>query len=168
MYRQFINRLNYICSNSSTNFDILNNIKQLLYSYEPITINKIINNQISTNFDIKKLNIIKNNDASYYRYNLYNSHMFDVFDIKWEKNSSSKIHNHPEKGCIVYMYNNGDITEYNYINNNQNIIDFNTYKIKKGQIGYKIGDTFLHKIYTNKFSETLHIYIPGNHKIKYY
>ncbi len=168
MYRNIVNKIHKICSDSKSEQEIFCNIKNILVKYNPYLFGEIINNEINKTFDEKKLQIIRNNENSYYKYNLYNSELFDIFDIKWEKNSFSKIHNHPEKGCVVYLYNHGDLSELNFVKIANEIKYMNTKHLGFGDIGYKIGDKYLHKIYSNIYSETVHIYIPGNFKNKYY
>ena len=168
MYKSFINELIRICQ-SNSNKKILNDITNLYKMYTPICLEKIINDEISKNFEMSKLSVIKNGDTPYYKYNLFTSNNFDVFDIKWQKDSFSKIHDHPDNGCIVYMYNQGNLTESNFIKLNKGQLKFTSNKnITHGDIGYKIGDKYLHQIKCNIYSETLHIYIPGNFKMKCY
>lgn len=164
MYRNIINKIHKICFDSKSEKEIFYNIKKMLIKYKPCLFGEIINNEINKTFDEKKLQIIKNNDNSYYKYNIYNSEMFDVFDIKWEKNSISKIHNHPEKGCIVYLYNHGNLSELNFHNSCNKLEYFSTKNLEYGNIGYKIGDEYIHQICSNIYTETVHIYIPGNFK----
>lgn len=161
MYKLFIDKLVRICQEKSSQ-KILYDINNLYKMFSPFELGKAINNEILRNFDISKLNIIKNGDNSYYKYNLFNSETFDVFDIKWEKNSFSKIHDHPEKGCIVYMYNDGLLNESNFINRNNKLKFISHKNITNDNISYKISDKFLHKIHANIYSETINIYIPGN------
>lgn len=167
MYKHFIGKLESICKSNSS-YKIFRDINNLYKIYTPAALGKSINDEIVRNFDISKLNIIKNGDSSYYKYNLIKTDNFDVFDIKWEKDSFSKIHNHPEKGCVVYLYNKGILTESNYIISNDKLQFISNKYITHGDIGYKISDKYLHKIKCNSYSETVHIYIPGNFKMKYY
>lgn len=167
MYKHFIGKLARICESNSSQ-KIFHDINNLYKMFTPVALGKAINGEIVRNFDITKLNVITNGDCSYYKYNLIKTDNFDVFDIKWEKDSFSKIHDHPEKGCIVYMYNRGNLTESNFINSNNKLSFISNKNITQGDIGYKISDKYLHQIKSNTYSETIHIYIPGNFKMRYY
>jgi len=166
MYNNFLCTINRIINSKYNSTDILLQLKLLLNLYKSEEIKEMINTEINKKFDINKLNVIRNDQFGYYKYNLIKTHNFDIYDIKWEKDSFSKIHDHPDKGCIMYMYNNGNLTETNFINYEKKQHSLNN--LYSCNIAYKIGDKYLHKIYANKFTETLHIYIPGNHKTTYY
>lgn len=65
MYKSFINELIRICQ-SNSNKKILNDITNLYKMYTPICLEKIINDEISKNFEMSKLSVIKNGDTPYY------------------------------------------------------------------------------------------------------
>lgn len=167
MYKHFIGKLTRICESESSQ-KIFHDINNLYKMFTPDALGKAINDEIVRNFDITKLNVIKNENSSYYKYSLIKTDNFDIFDIKWKKDSFSKIHDHPDKGCIVYMYNQGNLTELNFINSNNELRFICNKNITQGNISYKISNKYLHQIKCNTYSETLHIYIPGNFKMKCY
>jgi hypothetical protein len=163
MFRNFVDKIISVCLIKRTEEDIYNNITKILKYYKPEKLNEIIENEIYDNYDKNRIKIINNNNYPYYKYLLYSSELFDIVNIKWEKNSMSNIHDHPDKGCIMYVMNDGKLIENVYVNNNT-IYRIGTNKLTYGKIGYRIGNKYLHKITADEFTETLHIYIPGNYK----
>lgn len=147
---------------------LYNSVTNVLRTYTSDQLNDVVNKHISDNFELNKLKIITNGNSSYYKYNIYNSKDFDIYDIKWEKNCQSKIHDHPKFGCVVYVYNHGILTEHNYIASKNGIIFDKVKQLKSSDIGHKIGNKHLHKIYCDRYAESLHIYMPGNFVTKYY
>jgi len=169
MFKKFVDSIAKICTCNKSSTIIFDEIKNILGSNETEFFNKMINDEIKQNFSRDKLTQIVRNGSIYHKYNLYNSDLFDIVDIKWEKNSMSKPHDHPALGCIVLMYNNGKIQEYNLVRNSDGKIVFTGTKyMENGDIGYKIGNKNLHLINARKYSETVHVYVPGKHVTSYY
>jgi hypothetical protein len=148
--------------------ELYSNIKETLYSINQNKLKIAIEKEIENNFDKNNLSYITNeNGINYYKYKIYNSKEFDIYDIKWEKFSSTQIHDHPDSGCFMYVYN-GSLTEYSY-SYNYKFINYDRYKhLNKYDFGFKKGKTDLHEIFANKYSESLHIYIPGQYKPTYF
>ena len=103
-------------------------------------------------------------DNVYKRKIIYSSEQFDIILIEWEINSFTKIHDHPEKGCIVKILD-GILYEENF---DRSLYLMNINTLKKNDIGYKIGNNILHRIICKKPAKSLHIYIPGNYKCNYF
>lgn len=168
MFRNFVDKIKSIIILKKTEEEIYKDITKILRYYEPEKLNEIIENEIDYNYDKNKIKVINNNNYPYYKYLLYSSELFDIVNIKWMKNSISNIHDHPSKGCIMYVINDGKLTENIYINSKDIIFRSGTNKLTYGKISYIKGNKYLHKIYANEFTETLHIYIPGNYKCNEY
>ena len=152
--RSIIDTIINICNSDYDSFYLYNKIKDIL--------NNIDNEQFLTElskYNFIKQSIIKNNDYSYVKYRLYSSNNCDIIYIKWNKNAITKIHDHPDKGCIMKVLN-GKITEECY-DKYLSLISINM--LNTNMIGYKISNKILHKIICNENTDTLHIYIPGNY-----
>ena len=89
----------------------------------------------------------------------------DIYFIVWEPNCVSKIHNHSDNGCYMFIIK-GDIKEEIY-SKKLSLININYYStFNIGYINDKIG---YHRISNNnKYSYSLHFYHPKNHKTSYY
>ena len=129
----------------------------------------------------KFVNIINLNE--YNKYFIYSSDIFDIILIKWNKNCQSKIHDHPNKGCLLKILS-GKLCEEVY-DDKLNKIESNILRSKldlapnrtsvlthvvleKSEISYRIGNKILHKIIAFEDTYSLHIYIPGRYKPNYY
>ena len=127
-----------------------------------------IKDNLFTNFDSKiieycneKTNFI---NGEYNRIKLYDysNDLFEIILIYWDSNSESKIHDHPEKGCILQLFE-GQLEEHLYDSDLKLIkittIDSNNTSYINNSIGF-------HKIKCIDKAISLHIYSPPNHKIK--
>lgn len=153
---QIIHDINniFLNDNDLDNYGLYTQLKNIL---ENIDIQKF-NSEINS-YNFKKIIEIKNSNDSYTKYILETSDKFDFVYIKWNKNSSTKIHDHPEKGCIVKILS-GKLFEELY--NNLDVIKYEkTNILTPNMISYRIGKTILHKIIAQENSESIHIYIPG-------
>lgn len=103
---------------------------------------------------------------SYYRNKVYSNDMFEIYIITWKGNKESKIHDHPENGCILHVLE-GELKEEIY---NSDLEHIKTNIAITKSTSYIEGNKILHKIInnTNQNTVTLHIYSPPNHKIKCY
>lgn len=158
---KIINEISEIVLIESDNFELYTKIKKILENIDLINFNSEIKS-----YNYKNIIEIKNSNDSYIKYILESNNNFDIVYIKWDKNSFTKIHDHPEKGCIVKILS-GLLFEECYDNNNLlNYKEINL--LTSNMISYKIGKTILHKITTLENSESLHIYIPGKYCSKNY
>jgi cysteine dioxygenase len=109
------------------------------------------------------------NSNNYQKTLICKSDKIELYVITWMPNSASRIHDHPDKGCLVKILQ-GELTETEFINNDTLIYYKNTNILKKDDIGFKIKNEILHKINNNtdKIAISLHIYSLPNFKISYY
>lgn len=170
MFYEIIENIKTICEQAYTCEEIHYNVNELFNNLDVDKFNESIEDYIDDNYDDIKTTIINENKNPYYKYILYNSELLDIVHIKWTKNSESKVHDHPKSGCIVFVLNDGKLSEHTFLNSSKlnKIMRINTDTLMYRDIGYKIGDNELHKIKADEYTETIHVYIPGNHKIKYY
>lgn len=89
----------------------------------------------------------------------------DIYFIVWKPNAISKIHNHSRNGCYLWLLK-GNIKEEIY-SKNLSLININYYStLDLSYINDKIG---YHRIINyDKYSYSLHIYHPKNHKTIYF
>ena len=89
--------------------------------------------------------IVKNNN--YHKEIIYCNDKIEIYIITWMPNASTRIHDHPNKGCLVKVLE-GELTETEFINRENlelhsytscnNIFYNNTNILKKNDIGFKI------------------------------
>ena len=170
MFDDFVENIKIICENAFSNEEIHFKVKEIFNNLNVDNFNEIIEDYIDINYYDIKQTTVNANQNPYYKYILYNSELFDIVHIKWTKNSESKIHDHPKNGCVVMVLNDGKLSEHTFLNSIKlnKIMRINTETLMYKDIGYKIADRELHKIKAEAYTETLHVYIPGNHKLKYY
>jgi hypothetical protein len=94
--------------------------------------------------------------------NEYSNDKFEIILICWSDNSETFIHDHPDKGCILYLID-GKIEEQLY---NDKIILTKTTIIKSGSISYMDNNIGYHKIKCIDKSLSLHFYSPPNYKMR--
>lgn len=95
-----------------------------------------------------------NNSINYIRHKIYCDDNKEIILIQWPKDSVTKIHDHPENGCIFKVLC-GRLKEYIY--NTDNV---SSKIIKKNDISYIDSHIGLHKIIALENSFTLHVYSP--------
>lgn len=91
---------------------------------------------------------------------------FDIYIISWKKNQQTKIHDHPNRGCLMKVLD-GKIREDVYNNSNPPVLQRTNF-LNIDDTGYREGDLFLHKITPIFDSVSLHVYSPPGYKPKYY
>jgi hypothetical protein len=136
---------------------------------------QLLYNQSSLCIDIDYSGYISFSGTSYKRNLIVSSPYVDVYLICWRGGQSSKIHDHPERGCIMYVLE-GELEEniYNLSNSNDNLNnnanDHNggmlvSYSHKRklgaGDTSYNFGSKVLHQIIANRDTVSLHIYHVG-------
>lgn len=140
----------------------------------------IITKELLTNNKLKNLNHIlekyNGNDwlekyyclhlkNTYHRETAYINDLIEIIIITWTSLVESKIHNHPQNGCLMKLMS-GSIIEEKYTADllwyNKNIININ-------DITYIEGNEYLHKIINNnEISCSLHIYSPPKFKANFF
>ena len=92
----------------------------------------------------------------------YSNDLFEIILICWDSNSESKIHDHPEKGCILQLFE-GRLEEHLY-DSDLKLIKIST--IDSNNTSYINNSIGFHKIKCIDKAISLHIYSPPNHKMK--
>ena len=94
-------------------------------------------------------NYVSINPTKYNRNLVLRNEHIEIFVITWNTNQASKIHDHPEKGCILKVLL-GEIHEKRYKkdNNKDNnkLIFTGETTFYENNIGFQIGSNELHKI----------------------
>lgn len=141
----------------------------ILLNYKPEELNEYIEEYIDEHPNIKKI-ICNVNGYKYYKYILYSASDFDMVHIKWEKMAESTIHDHPELGCIMMILNDGKLIEDRFFRSEYTslFIKCEQKRLAYGDIGYIKSNKILHRIMAKEYTETLHIYLPGNYIPKSY
>ena len=91
------------------------------------------------------------------RFSLRREYNWEIALIHWEQGCCSKIHAHPNGGCILLPLN-GNLLEEKY--ENGTLTDVNM--LLKNRVSYADGPEYYHKIInTDKFKviQSLHIYL---------
>jgi cysteine dioxygenase len=137
--------------NEYENFNNIEELYNLLYNYN--------------SFDYKDL--ITFSENTYNKLFLHTSDNFDLILICWKKGQYTQIHDHPDFCCLLKMLE-GKLLEEEYLNidNNLQINQINI--LENNMIVNKKQDKILHKIIAQEDSVSLHLYIPGFYKPKYY
>lgn len=127
----------------------------------------VMNSLINYNGNDWKDYIIKN--YNYHKNLIYKNNKLEIYIITWMPGASTRIHDHPEKGCLVKILQ-GILTETEYINDDNLILYKNTIILNKNDMGFKISNKILHKINnnTNEIAVSLHIYSLPDFKITYF
>jgi len=99
-------------------------------------------------------NIVKRGDA------------IEMLIICWLKKQQSKIHDHPENGCLMRLLD-GEFEEHIYNIDGRSLRKI--YTVKQNDIRYQEGNAGIHKIINkDNNSISLHIYSPPNYSAKIY
>jgi predicted metal-dependent enzyme (double-stranded beta helix superfamily) len=102
-------------------------------------------------------------NIQYYRDIVYQDSVLDIVFITWNPCSSSKIHNHPQSGCIMKILK-GELREQIYKIDNQVPVLIEENYVYPNQTSYRSHNT-LHKIYndTSDLVTSIHVYSPPNY-----
>ena len=113
--------------------------------------------------DYCKLNAIYTN-GKYNRIKLYDysNDLFEIILIYWDTLSETKIHDHPEKGCALYLIE-GELEEQLY---NKDLKLYKTNMFNSRNTSYMENSLGYHKIKCINKAMSIHIYSPPNHKMR--
>jgi hypothetical protein len=144
-------------------FHLFTGVNKILFENDSDSLIDLCNDLIDKN-KLIKIEKISSENNFYEKYYLYENANFSFVLIKWKKDSSSKIHDHPDKGCIMRILR-GSLKEETYslkLNKISEII------LNKDKIGYRQGKKILHKIIALEDTISIHVYIPGYYKANIY
>lgn len=143
---------------------LYNNIK---YSLQEHTKMHYIKTKFCNYIDDGVINYLHNISINHQNYNKikineYSNDKFELFLISWNNMSETKIHDHPNNGCILHLLS-GKLQEHlydkklniQYIKN----INSNTTSYLDNTIGF-------HKILCIEKALSLHLYSPINYKME--
>jgi len=122
-------------------------------------INELMDDEIC---EYCKKNAIYNEGYNRIKLNEYSNEKFEIIIICWNDKAETKIHDHPEKGCILYLFE-GELEETKYNKDMKFIQKTVVYSKSISYMDNKIG---FHKIKCNSKALSIHIYSPPNHKMK--
>lgn len=144
------------------NYNIFIKVQKNLFLYTYMDLLNICEKYIINKKIIPKR--IEHNNKFYEKFYLYENKNFSLILIKWNKDCESRIHDHPDKGCVLRILN-GELLEESYT---PKLNKINSVSLKLDKIGYKVGSCVLHKIIAKEDSVSLHVYIPGFYTPNYY
>lgn len=119
---------------------------------------------LKTDFDYKQY--ISYSDITYKKILLFSSQNVEIYIICWKTGQKSRIHNHPDKGCVMIIME-GMLLETKYIALDDNLIPDKKIIIKPNETTYNYGSKILHQIEPLSDTVSLHIY-HTNFIPKYY
>lgn len=157
----FIQIDNLLQDNEKTVFDC----QSILSNYNSLDYLHFITKEEIDKLHDEKIDYIKISIPSM---NNYLPHFFDPYLLVWSNNKFSKIHDHPEKGCVLKVLK-GSIKEIRYSNPNLQKISENI--VNEGETSYIHNNQGFHKVKNNdktKMSISLHIYSPKDFIINYF
>ena len=109
---------------------------------------------------------VKINEKKYNKEKVYTCELFDIYIITWNIGQKSRIHDHPEDGCLLQVLQ-GSLYEELYDSKlNLKKTDF----FETNNINYMDNNVGFHMIENigSKVAVSLHIYSPPNHVTKYF
>jgi len=121
-------------------------------------------------------NYIQFNDNKYNKIKipsfLVKNDIFEIVIICWKKNQQSRIHDHPEHGCLLKLLT-GKLEETRYNRHQSENSYFPTTTTifeptESSNTSYLCGKMGLHSIKALEDSVSLHIYSPVNYTPTYY
>lgn len=92
----------------------------------------------------------------------YSNDSFELILICWDENSETRIHDHPQNGCVLQLIS-GILEEHLY---DYNIKLKQITKFNASETSYMDNNLGYHKIKCINKAMSLHLYSPVNHKMK--
>jgi predicted metal-dependent enzyme (double-stranded beta helix superfamily) len=125
--------------------------------------------EFTLNLNLKDYShFIKYSDLSYQKNLMCSTDSIDVFLICWKAGQNSKIHDHPNKGCLMAVLK-GSLEEHRY--NRDKSTDVVAYAssniLLPNKISYNAGSDVLHQISPLEDTISVHIY-EKNYVPKFY
>ena len=97
-------------------------------------------------------------DNDYKRNKICSSDYVDIYLICWKNGQKSKIHDHPDRGCVMYVLD-GELKENIYYSTQKDNIEYGKFNILiNGESSYNHGSSILHQIVALRDTVSLHIY----------
>lgn len=117
---------------------------------------------------VKDIKVSDCNCNKYYKLLVFNNDIVDVFLIIWFDGAETSIHDHPDGGCAVKILK-GDLVEEvfeNVSNNRAELIcnNLTSKLLEQYDITCKVGNKILHRIKSNDYAVSIHVYFPPNYK----
>ena len=138
--------------------DLFNEIdKKLENNKNVICCLDLIKNYNFNKYKNNNFKISNSLNKNYYKSVIYKNNIFELIIIKWEKNSKTSIHSHPENGCLLKPIF-GSIKEIRYLNPNSN----KDSQLKLDQVYYMHDNLGKHRIIADEISYSIHLYSPPN------
>lgn len=155
--------------------NIINQLNELFsFGFMPTLdqIKNIIQLYDSDDWKEYKENFISNlsSEFTYNKIKIHQNTNYEIVLIIWNSYVQTKIHDHPENGCVMKLLE-GKLMEDSYINIlGENKINFhNRIILSPGQITHKISNQILHQIFSlREISTSIHVYLPPEHISKPY
>ena len=107
------------------------------------------------------------NSDKYNRIRIITEDNFEIILICWKKGQKSKIHDHPENGCLMKLLE-GNLCETRYIREGNKMIKTCSNNILIDNVSFISGSHGLHDIEAIDDSVSLHIYSPPLYKPNYF
>lgn len=136
--------------NKLTSGELFQNLQNILIKYD----------------DVDYKQYIKYSDITYQRNYVTSNDLFDIIIISWKAGQKSKIHDHPENGCIMTVLE-GKLQECVYANHDSPVFLHCKYLSPK-EVAYKKSNVILHDIKAITNTVSLHIYSPPKYITKIY
>jgi cysteine dioxygenase len=112
------------------------------------------------------IDFVKINKNIYNRTLVYKNDFIEILILTWNTNQSSKIHDHPDCGCLLKVLQ-GELTEFIYIKQDNNLVQTKETVLTKNMICYQIGKNGLHKIKNTEINGhiavSIHVYSPSGY-----
>ena len=105
----------------------------------------------------------------YYRQQLFVNQLIEIVMISWNPHQGSRIHDHPDGGCLLRVMA-GHLTEEVYYCGSTGLQLIQSQALVAGDCSYQEGQTYVHRITnpTDHHSLSLHVYSPPHHPMTYY
>lgn len=95
-------------------------------------------------------------EKNYVRNLIYTNDQFDIYCICWKRGQKSKIHSHPQNGCLMKILS-GKLKECKFNNKLEKIVEK---ELSINDCEYMEGNKYLHDIEALMDTISLHIYSP--------